>query len=165
MIEELLKLKTAPLALVLEKVMDDAAKLTESQLSYFTVVNDKENKLTIISWSKSAMASCRMVTKPLVYPLDETGLWGDALREKKAVVTNDYANLSKPTKKGYPPGHVAIKNHMNLPVIEKGKVKAVVGVGNRDSDYGQKQINDLTEYSEVAWKILKEKIPEHIVQD
>ncbi len=44
--------------------------------------------------------------KPIVYPIEKTGLWGDGVHEKRPVVTNDYKSLVRPTKKGYPAGHV-----------------------------------------------------------
>ena len=69
-------------------------------------MNEDETVLTMHSWSKEAMAECAMSDKPLVYPLETTGLWGEAARQRKPIVTNDYA-APNPLKKGLPEGHVS----------------------------------------------------------
>ncbi|MBF0479692.1 MAG: GAF domain-containing protein [Candidatus Omnitrophica bacterium] len=110
-------------------------RLTDSTISYFATVNASQNELTMIGWSMSAMMNCTMIDKPLVYKMVDTGLWGDAVRERKPVFTNDYFNLVKATKKGYPKGHVNVRRHLNLPISEDGKVAFVVGVGNKKEAY------------------------------
>ena len=121
-------------------------------------MNRTEDVLTMIGWSKSAMVNCAMMDKPIVYKLTETGLWGDAVRERKPVITNDYKALVKPTKKGYPEGHVSVRKHMNLPIIEKGKVVVVIGVGNKAADYTLADAALLEEFVGEAWKVLKTKL-------
>jgi len=121
-------------------------------------MNAGENVLTMIGWSKSAMMNCAMIDKPIVYNLVDTGLWGDAVRERQAVITNDYKNLVKPTKKGYPEGHVNVRKHMNLPIMEKGKAVMVVGVGNKTENYTQADANTLEAFMSEVWKVLKTKL-------
>lgn len=132
--------------------------LTGSTLSYFATVSPKEDVLTMIGWSKSAMMNCAMMNKPIVYKMSDTGLWGDAVRERKEVITNDYQNLVKVTKKGYPTGHVRVSRHMNLPIMEGGHVVLVVGVGNKKEEYSQPDAKVLRTFMEAAWKHLKTKL-------
>ena len=143
---------------ILDVVNSEITRLTQSVIGYVAVMDDTEQELTMVGWSNSAMADCKMINKPIVYALKDTGLWGDAVRERKACITNDYKALVKPTKKGYPAGHVDVKKHMNIPVVEGGKIVAVAGVGNKTGDYSQADANTLTQFMNEAWKILKEKI-------
>jgi len=136
----------------------EACSLTGSTLAYFATMDPTEKVLTMIGWSNSAMMNCSMIDKPIVYKLTDTGLWGDAVRERKAVITNDYKNLVKATKKGYPQGHVNVVKHMNLPVIEAGKVVLVIGVGNRAADYTAAEASLLSEFATAAWPLLKAKL-------
>ena len=136
----------------------ESCVLTGSTISYFATMNPAEDVLTMIGWSNSAMANCSMIDKPIVYKLVETGLWGDAVRERKAVITNDYKNLVKPTKKGYPEGHVNVRKHMNLPIFDHGKVVLVAGVGNKAGDYTLEDAKILESFMTEAWKILKTKL-------
>jgi GAF domain-containing protein len=132
--------------------------LTQSTISYFATMNATEDILTMIGWSKSAMMNCATIDKPIVYQLTDTGLWGDAVRERKAVITNDYAGLVKTTKKGYPKGHVNIRKHMNLPIFDNGKVVLVVGVGNKAAGYTMDDAKLLEEFMSEVWKTLKTKL-------
>jgi hypothetical protein len=48
-------------------------------------------------WSDSAMLECAMIDKPIVYRVEDTGLWGEAIRRRKPVITNDW---TKPLRGG-----------------------------------------------------------------
>jgi two-component system, OmpR family, phosphate regulon sensor histidine kinase PhoR len=147
-----------PLREYQDLVCVEACALTQSTLSYFATMNPAEDVLTMIGWSKTAMANCGIMDKPIVYKLEDTGLWGDAVRERNAVITNDYKSLVKPTKKGYPDGHVNVRRHMNLPVFENRKVALVVGVGNKPTDYTTEDAQNLTDLMNEVWKTLKTKL-------
>jgi GAF domain-containing protein len=124
-------------------IIEKAIAATQSKIGYYADYDEDTEILTMVGWSMSAMANCKLITKPIVYPLDETGMWGDAVRERKAVITNDYKNLVKPTKKGYPTGHVEITRHLNIPIIRNGKVVGVLGVGNKDKEYTPDDVKKL----------------------
>jgi len=130
-------------------------QITGSTISYFALYDSKTEILTMIGWSTSAMMNCSMIDKPIVYKLKDTGLWGDAVRERKAVITNDYKNLVKPTKKGYPQGHVNLRKHMNLPIVEGGKPVLVAGVGNKSGDYTDEDARNIEKYMTAAYKLIK----------
>jgi hypothetical protein len=104
------------------------------------------------------MMSCAMMTKPIVYKMEDTGLWGDAVRERKPVITNDYKSLVKPTKKGYPQGHVNVRRHMNLPIFEGKHIALVIGVGNKLAEYTNDDAKTLQEFMDAVWKLLKPKL-------
>jgi hypothetical protein len=157
-VERIKSYSEKPLAEFKDAITREACTLTGSTISYFATINVAEDVLTMIGWSNSAMVNCSMIDKPIVYKLVETGLWGDAVRERKAVITNDYKSLVKPTKKGYPEGHVNVRKHMNLPVFENGKVAMVIGVGNKTSDYTLEDAKTLEAFTSEAWKILKTKL-------
>lgn len=142
----------------IEDLMNKACEETKSQISYFAAYDELTETLTMIGWSNTAMANCKLITKPLIYILEDTGLWGDAVRERKPVVTNDYKSLSKPTKKGYPEGHVTVVRHFNIPVIEGGKVVAVLGVGNKPTNYEDADVQKLTQAANAAWPEVKKNL-------
>ena len=64
-----------PLNAIVEKVVEDAIRVTQSEIGYLAVLNEDESVLTMQYWSKSAHASCKTVEKPIVYPVEKTGLW------------------------------------------------------------------------------------------
>jgi len=141
--------------------VEGACLVTSSPLAYLAFLNEDESELTMYAWSRSAMAECSMVEKPIIYKTEKTGLWGEAVRQKRPVITNDYAAPS-PTKKGYPAGHPQITRHMNVPVIEEGKVVLVAGVANKGTDYTDDDANELLLLMQGLWNLLKARQVEEI---
>ena len=125
--------------------------LTDSKIAYLATMNDSEDVLTMLGWSKSAMAACMMIDKPIVYPLEQTGLWGDCVRQRQAVITNDYEASESPTKKGYPDDHVQVVRHMNVPMWDGGKIVGLIGVGNKVGEYTDEDAQKLQAFANEAW--------------
>jgi GAF domain-containing protein len=146
-------LEGSPVSQISSVLVEEACTVTGSKLAYFAIMSDDENVLTMLNWSNSAMAECKAIDQPIVYQLEKTGLWGDCVRERKPVVTNDYKGLVKPTKKGYPAGHVSVVRHLNVPMMQGGKIKGVLGVGNKASDYTQEDIDRLQRFANEAWLV------------
>jgi Amt family ammonium transporter len=136
------RMSDQPLETIIAKVVEDSIRMTQSEIGYLAIVGEDESVLTMQYWSKSAHADCKMVDKPIVYQIDQTGLWGEAVRQRKPIVTNDYA-APHPAKRGTPEGHVSIKRHMNIPVFDGDRIVAVAGVGNKHADYDDRDLRQL----------------------
>ena len=136
--------------------MEAGIELTGSTIGYIAFVNEDESVLTMHYWSNSAMEQCAVIDKPIVYALKDTGLWGEAVRRRQAVITNDYA-APNPAKRGMPQGHVQLTRHMNIPVFDGTKIVAVAGVGNKGTDYSQSDVTQLTLMMEGMWRIIRRK--------
>lgn len=136
--------------------LEAAVKLTSSAIGYLAFLNDDESVMTMHSWSKSAMAQCAIQDKPMVYPVVTTGLWGEAVRQRRAVITNDY-QLPSPWKKGYPDGHVAVLRHMNVPIFDEGRIVAVSGVGNKAGEYDESDIRQISLLMQGMWGLVRRK--------
>jgi len=141
---------------LLEYAIEGAGVVTDSPLGYLAFLNEDESELSMYAWSKNAMAECSMRTKPIVYKTEKTGLWGEAVRQRQAVITNDYA-APDPAKKGYPEGHPRIIRHMNVPVIDDDHIVIVAGVANKPSDYTENDVNELLLLVQGLWNILKRR--------
>ncbi len=138
--------------------LEAGVKLTGSKLGYLAFVDDEEKTLFMHSWSKKAMQTCDIEHKKIVYPLQETGLWGEAIRQRKAVITNDYASC--PQRRGTPVGHVNVVRHMNVPIMDKGKIVIVAGLGNKEEEYDDSDVRQLTLLMSGMWKIIQRRSAE-----
>ena len=98
---QLSQMAAAPMQEITDFALEAAVRLTESKIGYLAFMNEDETVLTMHSWSKTAMEQCAIIDKPIVYPVEATGLWGEAVRQRKPVITNDYS-APNPLKKGYP---------------------------------------------------------------
>ncbi len=149
---------------IISTVVEDAIRLTGSTIGYLATMNDDESVMTMQYWSKTAHESCKIITKPIVYPLEKTGLWGEAVRQRKPIVTNDYAAES-PFKRGTPEGHVPLIRHMNVPVFDRDRIVAIAGVGNKGVDYNEGDIRQLQLLMQGWWQIAVRRQAEAALQE
>lgn len=136
--------------------LSEAVRLTESAIGYIAFVNEDESILTMYAWSRQAMQNCRIQDKPLLYPLDNTGLWGEPVRQRRPVITNEYDAYS-PLKKGTPEGHVPLVRHLGVPIYDNKQIVIVAGVGNKSTPYGSSDIRQIELLMGGLWTILQRK--------
>lgn len=141
---------------IAEFAMEQAVKLTDSTIGYIAFLNEDETVLTMHAWSRLALEQCRIQDKPIVYPMADTGLWGEAVRQRRPIITNDYAAESL-LKKGTPEGHVPIRRHLNVPCFDGEKIVALAGVGNKESDYNDSDVRQLKLMMIGMWRIIQRK--------
>jgi hypothetical protein len=149
-------MSTSSLQEIADFALEEAVRLTQSTLGYLAFVNDDESLLTMYSWSREAMLECAIDDKPLEYQLASTGLWGEAVRQRRPVITNDYA-APNPCKKGYPLGHVDVRRHMNVPILDGEQVVIVAGVGNKNEEYDETDVQQLTLLMQGLWRLIQRK--------
>lgn len=135
-------------------MLEGMVKATESELGYIAFPNKELGTLTMYAWSEQAMKECAIVHKPIVYYLDETGLWGDPIRYNRSIITNDYTN--SPHKKGYPVGHVSVRRHLGCPLIVRGDAVMLAGMGNKKEPYDELDIKKLILMMHCMWGRLNE---------
>ncbi len=157
-------LSDSPLKEIADFALEEAVRLTRSSIGYLAFVNDDESVLTMYAWSKTAMEKCAITEKPLDYPLADTGLWGEAVRQRRAVITNDYAAPS-PGKKGYPQGHVELRRHMNAPIFDGDRIVLVAGVGNKEEEYDETDVQQLALLMQGLWRIVQRKQGEEALRE
>ncbi len=158
-LEALVKLNSmtgASLKEITDFAREEAVRLTESTLGYLAFMNADETALIMHSWSESAMKECGVKNKQFIYPIKTTGLWGEAVRQRRPIITNDYS-LPSTMKKGYPKDHVELTRHMNIPIIDGDHIVAVAGVGNKEEDYDESDLRQLTLLMQGMWSLVQRK--------
>ena len=161
---QLSQMTTAPMQEITDFALEAAVRLTGSTIGYLAFMNEDETVLTMHSWSKTAMEQCAIIDKPIVYPVETTGLWGEAVRQRKPVITNDYS-AAESLKKGYPTGHVKVVRHMNVPVFDGDRIVAVAGVGNKDECYDDSDVRQLHLLMRGMWRLVQRKQVEQALQE
>ena len=157
-LQRLNQMDEASIQEIAEFALEAGVKLTGSKLGYLAFVDEEEKTLFMHSWSKKAMQEFNIEDRRMVYRLQETGLWGEAIRQRKAVITNDYASC--PQTRGTPFGHVKVVRHMNVPIMDKGKIVIVAGLGNKEEEYDDSDVRQLTLLMSGMWKIIQRRSTE-----
>jgi PAS domain S-box-containing protein len=139
---------------LLDFTLEHAINLTGSAVGYIYHYDDDNRRFILNSWSKEVMKQCAVAEAQNVYELDKTGIWGEAVRQKKPIVVNDFKSFN-PLKKGYPPEHVELFRFMTVPILHEDKVVAVVGVANKKSDYDDSDIRQLSLLMDSVWRMIE----------
>jgi len=161
---KLTQMASAPVQELADFALEEAVNLTKSQYGYWALVNEDESVLNMYAWSKAAREDCAVPDKPLVYAVAETGLWGEAIRQRRPIITNDYSAHSR-YKRGMPDGHVPIMRHMNVPVFEGDSIVAVAGVANKEEPYDESDVRQLTLLMAGMWRILMQRRSEDALRE
>ncbi|MEI6556294.1 MAG: PAS domain S-box protein [Paludibacter sp.] len=134
----------------LDNALEEAINLTDSKIGYIYYFDEATQEFTLNSWSKEVMSHCEIMNPETLYKLEKTGIWGEAVRQRKPILINDFEAFH-PHKKGYPEGLVGLKNFLTVPVFDNDKIVAVVGVANKQSDYVDSDISQLSLMMEAVW--------------
>jgi PAS domain S-box-containing protein len=136
---------------ILDYALEEVLKLTGSKIGYIYHYSEERKQFVLNTWSKEVMKQCSVVEPQTCYELDKTGLWGEAVRQRRAIVTNNFA-AENPLKKGIPAGHVKLERFLTVPVFQDDKIVGVVGVANKDTDYDQEDVIQLQVLLGSVWK-------------
>ncbi|MBC8508915.1 MAG: GAF domain-containing protein [Chloroflexi bacterium] len=158
---ELSKMKDVPEKELTAFALEEAVRLTKSQVGYLHFVNQDEKTIQLYSWSEGALKQCTAVEEDH-YPIEDAGIWADCVRLRKPVVHNDYQNY--PEKKGVPEGHFPVIRHMSVPVFDDDKIVAIAGVGNKEDPYYESDVLQLSLFMNSMWEILTRKRAEDDVR-
>lgn len=149
---------------LLDYSLEKAIELTESKIGCIYIYNEERKELILKSWSEDVLEGSSVMNPQTCYALDQTGFWGEAVRQRKAIMLNDF-QAQHPLKKGYPEGHVRVNRFLSIPVIVKDHIVAVAGVANKESDYDESDALQLTLLMDDAWKaVQREKVEEALRQ-
>ena len=141
---------------LLDYALQIAIELCESKIGYIYHYVEARQKFILNSWSKEVMHECRVVNPQTEYDLEDTGCWGEAVRQRKPIVINDYS-LDHELTKGTPKGHVQLKRFLTIPVFQNKNIVAVVGVANKKSNYDEVDVKQLTLLMDAVWKKVEQE--------
>ena len=138
---------------LLTKILDEAEALTDSQIGFIHFVDEDQRTLSLQTWSGNTLSSfCAAEGKGRHYPLENAGVWADCIRERRALIHNSYDSL--PNRKGLPPGHAPVQRELVVPIFRNNLIVAVLGVGNKQTDYTVQEMGSLKHLANLTWDIV-----------
>ncbi|OGR36026.1 MAG: hypothetical protein A2051_02670 [Desulfovibrionales bacterium GWA2_65_9] len=155
--------KTESVQELLDNSLSEALALSGSRFGYIYHYSEERREFVLNTWSGEVMAECTVKAAPQVYQLAKTGIWGEAVRQRKPIVVNDF-QAANPLKRGYPEGHVQLSNFMTVPVFQGGRIVAVAGVGNKNGDYQDADVLQLSLLMDACWQVAARLEAEHSVR-
>ncbi|MEI7456064.1 MAG: GAF domain-containing protein [Nitrosomonadales bacterium] len=127
--------------------------LTGSKIAFIHFVNDDQESIELVAWSKATREKYCTAGYDNHYPASQAGIWADSLRQRQSLIFNDYANYSD--KRGLPEGHSALNRLISVPVVEGEKVRVILGVGNKETDYDSEDVEIARLFGNDMWRIIR----------
>lgn len=125
-----------------DHILQGALRMTRSQYAFYGFMNPDESVMSIHSWSQEVYRECRTREKIIEFPIENAGIWANAIRRRQVLLLNDY-QADHPGKLGLPDGHVPLTRILVVPVFSHGRIVAVVAVANKDADYQEEDVRQL----------------------
>ena len=142
---------------LLRAALDRAELLTGSFIGFFHFVSRDQDQLDTQVLSTNTLAVMQVAEGAARHlPISMAGVWAECIKTRGPVIHNCYESL--PNRNGLPPDHTPIVRELVVPISRAGKVVAIMGVGNKATDYTQDDIHDIdTVASMVADLALRRK--------
>ncbi len=148
---------------LMREALDEIGEITGSPIGFYHFVREDQKTVALQAWSTRTVEEfCRAEASDTHYPLDQAGVWADAVRRKEPIIHNDYTSL--PGRRGMPEGHVALLRELVVPTLRAGKVVSVLGVGNKPMDYDQRDVELVSYIADIVWVIIDRKRTEEEIQ-
>ena len=141
---------------IMQMTLDKIESLTNSEIGFYHFLQEDQETLALQTWSKNTLENtCSAEGEGLHYPVSEAGVWADSIRERRPIIHNDY--LSLPHRKGMPPGHTPVTRELSLPITREDRIVAVLGVGNKPTDYNERDVQLASLLADFSWEIVERK--------
>jgi two-component system cell cycle sensor histidine kinase/response regulator CckA len=148
--------KSNELGVFLDHVLNEAIHLTGSKIGWFGFYEEQNKTLTVSNWSKEVMKDCEIPEKKMVFPVENPGIWAEGIRLRTPFIVNDYQAFSL-GKRGFPEGHSKVFKFLTIPLLLEGRIIAVMAVANKEQDYDETDILQLTLLMDSVLKMIEQK--------
>ncbi|MDD5168153.1 MAG: PAS domain S-box protein [Syntrophales bacterium] len=140
---------------IIHFVVEKCVSLTESVIGFIGLISDDDKFMEAHLWSEKAMIECG-INKATPFPVEQAGLWAEPIRQRRPVICNDYG-APESLKRGYPRGHIELTSYMGIPVMDKDRVVAIAGLGNKNQAYTDGDLRHVSLLVEGMWNLIKTK--------
>ncbi len=138
---------------IAEFTIEEAVKLTHSQVGYLGLLK-ADNILEMYEWPTQKKNHDKKAWR---CPVNSTGMWGEAIREREPIVNNNSSGSGltegiKPELEG------KVNRYINVPVMDGDQVVAVAAVANKSQEYDSSDVRQITLLFDGMWKIIQRKL-------
>jgi PAS domain S-box-containing protein len=117
------------------EILKIVLEIMESKYGIFGYINE-DDAWVCPSMTRDIWDECRIPDKAIIFAKDQWGgIWGRAMNEKKTLYSNKVLTV--------PEGHIPITRALDVPIIYQGALIGNLLVGNKETNYGEKDIQVL----------------------
>lgn len=161
-INRILQYDSKSISDLLDFTLEEALKLTGSKLGYIYFYDEVSKQFILYSWSNQLTEESSIIDPQPQSQLDITGLWGEAVSQRKPILVNDFESYNQ-NESRYHKEHEYLRKFLTIPVFSEQKIVAVIGVANKERDYTERDIVHLTLLMDNTWKEFQKRKFEEMV--
>lgn len=124
--------------------------ITYSERGYIAFVNSDQSIISFQSFSERSGEKWEKHDSEISYFANKAGFATRALQVKGPIVCNTACDPLESIV--YPQSKGLIRNHLDVPIVDNVRVPLIAGVCNRQGDYGEPDVNQLTLLLEGMWQ-------------
>ena len=136
-----------------EFVLKESILLTDSRAGFLGILDEEEKELEIAAISEPAAAACSMDEVKKIKPFKPDSGWAESIRSRKPFIANNYPGDN--VGNSPPEGHIELTRYISVPIHIGSHIAAVIIIGNKDSDYNENDIRQISLLGSGAWKHLE----------
>ena len=139
----LYEMSDAPPEIIRRFALEEAIRLTSSQIGFLGFVDEQQTTLTITNWARQIHDSHAKPEKPVTLSIADGGWRVEAVNQRKPVIVNLSAD--------------GLSNHLCIPIMDDERVVAVIGVANKATPYDESDPPQLSLLMTGMWQLLRRK--------
>lgn len=132
------------------EIMED---LTTSRVSFLHFIGDDEKSIETSTFSKRSLAEFQPVDATNHHPASNPAAFAVILDQHEPLIINEYPGHSG--EADLPAGFPELQRVINLPIIENGKVVVITGVGNKNQEYNDLDVETMQLIANDIWRIVQ----------
>jgi len=141
---------------LLQKTLDEVEAVTGSRLGFFHYLEADQRTPLLQVWSTRTVSQFGAAQEKLrQYGVEHADIWADCVRTRLPVIHNDY---DRPSKREVPPGGwTPMIREVVVPIFRKGKIVAILGMGNKGTSYTTEDVSTISFLADMAWEIAERR--------
>ena len=136
--------------------LEKALELSNSDIGYVGFFDETEMSLRVKCWSKN-LAGVGAGEKPDRILVKQGGMWSKTIKKRQALIRNKASGKLHALQEGYPSAEIRITRHMTLPVFEDKHIVAMLAVGNKEAEYAEPDVRQLTLLAQAMWRLIQRR--------
>jgi signal transduction histidine kinase len=147
---------------IVDFVLDRLVKITGSQFGMFGFTDETESVLTFHTWSKGVSREC--VFQQTQWPVEEAGIWVEAVTGRQPVIINHYKDTVS-SLNGCPLSHAPVSRLMSVPLFNRGRIAGVATAANKAVDYDESDVRQVSLLLDGMWRHIERERAEKALRN
>ena len=140
----------------LDYVLKELLEMSESQYGYIYSYDEKKKEFHLNCWRQRGPGEEGGRNLPETYKLEETGVWGEMIMQRKPFILNRI-NGRGPLDGAGRESAARFKTFMSVPVIIADKLVAAVGLADKEGDYDDTDVAEMTMLMSGVWNAVQRR--------